>query len=131
MRPARRIVDLEVKLDGSRAESETTCVWAGAYVLVIATVLPDRELAFELVSSFVGHHDVPTHVAHLGLGPVGEAAQISTDDHAHESLDPMVRARECVYEHVQVLLEHLTSFGYEVAVDVPDDAFEELERVED
>lgn len=131
VRPTRCIVDLEVKLDGSRVESETTCVWAGPYVLVIATVLPDRELAFELVSSFVGHRDVPTHVAHLALGPVGECAQISTDDHAHESLDPVIGARECAYEHVQVLLEQLTSFGYEVSIDVPDDAFEQLERVED
>ena len=130
VRPARRIVDLEVKLDGRRVESETTCMWAGAYVLTVATVLPDRGLAFELVSSFVGHRDVATHVTHLTLGPAGKAAEIGAHDHAHESLDPMIRARECAYEHVQVLLQQLTSLGHDVSIDVPDDAFDELERIE-
>jgi hypothetical protein len=51
-------------------------------------------------------------------------------DHAHESLDPMIRARECAYEHVQVLLEQLTSLGHDVSIDMPDDAFDELERIE-
>jgi hypothetical protein len=130
VRPVRRIVDLGVKLDGCRVQSETTCMWAGAYVLTVATVLPDRGLAFELVSSFVGHRDVATHVTHLALGPPGRAAEISAHDHAHESLDPMIRARECAYEHVQVLLEQLTSFGHDVSIEVPDDAFDELERIE-
>lgn len=130
VRLARRIVDLDVKLDGRRVQSETTCMWAGAYVLVLATVLPESGLAFELVSSFVGHRDVATHVTHLVLGPPGNAGEISTDDHAHESLDPMIRARECAYEHVQVLLEQLTSLGYDVSIDVPDDAFDELERID-
>lgn len=130
VRPARRIVDLDVKLDGRRVESETTCMWAGAYVLTVATVLPERGLAFELVSSFVGHRDVATHATHLALGPPGKAAEISAHDHAHESLDPMIRARECAYEHVQVLLEQLTSLGHDVSIEVPDDAFDELERIE-
>ncbi len=130
VRPARRIVDLKVKLDGRRVESETTCMWAGAYVLTVATVLPDRGLAFELVSTFVGHRDVVTHVTHLALGPPGTGAEISAQDHAHESLDPMIRARECAYEHVQVLLEQLTSLGHEASIEVPDGAFDELERIE-
>jgi hypothetical protein len=130
VRAARRIVDLDVKLDGRRVESETTCVWAGAYVLTVASVLPGRGLAFELVSSFVGHHDVATHVTHLALGPRGMAAEIDAHDHAHESLDPMIRARECAYEHVQVLLERLAGLGYEVSIEVADGAFDELERIE-
>jgi hypothetical protein len=126
VRPARRTIDLDVTLDGRRVQSETTCMWAGAYVLTVATVLPDRGLAFELVSSFVGHHDVATHVTHLALGPPGKGAEISAHDHAHESLDPIIRARECAYEHVQVLLEQLTSLGHDVSIEVPDDALRAL-----
>jgi hypothetical protein len=80
VRLVRRIVDLDVKLDGCRTDSETTCMWAGACVLTVATVLPDRGLAFELVSSFVGHRDVATHVTHLALGPPGRSAEISAHD---------------------------------------------------
>jgi hypothetical protein len=40
----------------------------------------------------------------------------------------MIRARECAYEHVQVLLEQLTSLGHDGSIDVPD-AFDELERI--
>ena len=75
------------------------------------------------------HKYVATHVTHLALGSPGNAAEIAAHEHAHESLDPMIRARECAYEHVQVLLEQLTSLGHEVSIDVPDDAFDELERV--
>ena len=39
-----RTIALDVTLDGRRANSETTCMWAGPYVLVIATVLPEAGL---------------------------------------------------------------------------------------
>lgn len=64
-------------------------MWAGAYVLTVATVLPDRGLASELVSSLVGHRDVTIRVTHLALGRPGKTAEIGAHDHAHESLDPM------------------------------------------
>jgi hypothetical protein len=51
-------------------------------------------------------------------------------EHERANLDPMLKARECAYEHVEIVLETLTRLGYEVGIDVPDDAFEELERVE-
>ena len=41
---ALRAIALDVTLDGRRANSETTCTWAGPYVLVIATVLPELGL---------------------------------------------------------------------------------------
>jgi hypothetical protein len=92
--------------------------------------LPDHGLAVELHSTFVGHEDVPTCVTHLTLGPVGHEPVIAQVEHDRADLDPTLRARECAYEHVQVLLETLKSLGYTVAIDVPDDAFEDLERVE-
>lgn len=126
----RRTIALEVKLDGRQVESETICLWAGPRALTVATTLPETELAFELTSTFVGQRGVPTHATHLALGPPGHAPAMRTDDHEHLSLDPNIKARACVYEHVEVLLEHLTQLGYRVAIDVPDDAFHELERVE-
>lgn len=126
----RRTIKLAVTLDDRSLASETTCMWAGPYVLTIATTLPDHGLAVELHSTFVGHEGVPTCVTHLTLGPVGHEPVIAQVEHDHASLDPMLRPRECAYEHVQILLETLKSLGYEVAIDVPDDAFEDLERVE-
>lgn len=61
----RRTVTLEVKLNGRKVASETVCMWAGPYVLVIATTLPDPELAVEVHSTFVGHEGVPTLATHL------------------------------------------------------------------
>ena len=126
----RPTIALEVKLDGERVESETVCVWGGPHAFVIATTLPEAGLAFELTSVFVGHEGVPTHVTHLTLGPPGHAPVMRTDDHAHRNLNPNDRVRECVYEHVGVVLEHLKLLDYDVAVDVPDDAFEQLTRAQ-
>jgi hypothetical protein len=126
----RPTVPLEVKLDGRKVASETVCMWAGPYVLVVATTLPEKELAIELHSAFVGHKGVPTLATHLNLGPVGHAAFAVTGQHEHANLDPQLRARECVYEHAGVLLETLKGLGYDAGIDLADDAFGELERVE-
>jgi hypothetical protein len=126
----RRTIALEVILDGRRADSETTCMWAGPYVLVIATVLSEAGLAVEVHSVFVGHEGVPTCATHLTLGPVGHAPVIATVEHERANLDPTIRARECVYEHAEVVLETLKGLRYEAGIAVPDNAFEELERVE-
>jgi hypothetical protein len=126
-----RTIALEVKLNGRRVESETICARVGPRALVIATTLPEPKLAFELTSAFMGHKGVPTHVAHLTLGPPGLHPIMATDDHEHKNLNPSDKVRECVYEHVGVVLEHLKALDYDTVIDVPDDAFEQLERVED
>ena len=126
----RRTIGLAVMLDGRQVSSETTCVWAGPYVLVISTTLPDHGLAVEVHSVFVGHEGVPTCATHLTLGPVGHDPVIVPVEHARANLEPTLKARECAYEHVEIVLETLKRLGYEVGIDVPDDAFEELERVE-
>lgn len=126
----RRTIPLVFTLDDRRVPSETTCIWAGPYVLTISTVLPDHGLAAEIHSTFVGHQGVPTSVTHLTIGPVEHDPTITQAEHAHASLDPMLRARECAYEHVQIVLSTLTQLGYNAAIDVPDDAFADMERVE-
>lgn len=126
----RLIVDLEVTLGGKRVSSETTAICAGPDVLTIVTVLPDHGVLFELTSTFVGHKGVDTHVAHLVLGPPGEDPAIETEDHPHERLDPYHDPRGCAYQHIHALMEHLSRLGHEPAIDLPDDAFEDLERVD-
>ena len=59
----------------------------GGTVLTISTVLPQRDLAIELISTYVGHPHTPTIVTHLMLGPPGRTAQIRSLERAHEDLD--------------------------------------------
>jgi hypothetical protein len=130
MSEQRRMIDLEVRLGGELHSSETTAICAGPYVLMISTALPDHGVVFQLTSTFIGHKGVDTHATHLVLGPPGEDPAIHTEDHPHERLDPTYDPRGCAYEHIHVLMEHLRRLGHEPAIDVPDDAFSELERVE-
>ncbi|HEV2973719.1 MAG TPA: hypothetical protein VGX69_01830 [Solirubrobacteraceae bacterium] len=124
---AWRTIPLVVKLDGEQIVSETVCVTAGAHALTIVTALPDRGLAIELSSSFVGDEDVATRATHLVLGPPGHKSRISVREYENAHVDPVYGPRDCAYEHVAILLEELTELGYEVSIEVPDDAFEELE----
>jgi hypothetical protein len=126
----RLIIDLEVKLSGTRVSSETTAICAGPDVLTIVTVLPDHGVSFELSSTFVGHEGVDTHVTHLVLPPPGEDAEIQTEQHPRKRMDPEYGPRECAYQHIDVLMEHLRKLGHEPAIDLPDNAFDDLERVE-
>jgi hypothetical protein len=124
---AWRTIALAVELDGEQVASETVCVFAGAHALTIVTTLPKRGLAFELTSSFVGHENVPTHATHLALGPADHRPEISAVEYEHLRVDPVLSPRDCAYEHVAIILERLTELGYEVSIQVPDDAFEALE----
>ena len=125
----RRAIKLTVRLDGREAASKTLCVSNGAHVLTLVTVLPEMGLAIEHSSAFVGHRGVAMTVTHLTLGPPGEDPKLRQDEHEHNRVDPSTEARGCVYEHVQVLLEHLRVLGYDARIDIPDNAFGELERV--
>lgn len=122
-----RTIPLVVKPEGEDVASETVCVSAGAHALALVTTLPEKGLAFELTSSFVGHKDVTTHATHLALGPPGHEPRISVREYEHAHVDPVYGPRDCAYEHVAILLEQLTELGYGVSIEVPDDAFEELE----
>jgi hypothetical protein len=50
----RPTIELPITLNGHPAESETTYTWAGPYILSLHTVLPQRGLALELHSTFIG-----------------------------------------------------------------------------
>ena len=68
-------IPLTVSIDDRPCEAHSTYSWsAGGAVLTLSTVLPERGLAAELISTYVGHTDTPTIATHLMLGPVGHAS---------------------------------------------------------
>lgn len=119
---SRPRIDLELRIDGEPALSETTCTWAGAHILTIHTVTPRGDFAPELHSTFVGHPEVPTQVVHLRLGPPGCAPSIVAAEIDNPQVEPTYAPRACAYEHAQRLIEVLTALGHGVVVNVPGDA---------
>ncbi len=122
---------LDVRLDGEAVEAHSTYVAAGGgLVLTIAAVLPGQRLAFELISTYVGHGQVPAHVTHLALGPVGHPASIEHIEDLEQQLDPAADPRACAYDHAHQLIEELSALGYRAGVEVDERTFTALERVE-
>ena len=110
-------VPIALRLDGEPVESVTHLVRAGPYVLVLQTVMPQRGLAVELQSTFVGHHAVRTHATHLLLGPVGQPPRLITRDDDSGIIDPVNRPDSCVYAHCHELIGLLAEHGLDVMVD--------------
>ena len=124
-------IHLTVSIDDRPCEAHSTYSWAASgAVLTLSTVLPKRGLAAELISTYVGHTDTPTIATHLMLGPVGQTATILIAEHAHEQLDPVESARECAYDHAQQLIDHLGADGRHISVELDEQSFTQLERVE-
>ncbi len=122
---------MTVSLDDRPCDAHCTYSWAGGgTVLALSTVLPERELAAELISTYVGHADTATMATHLMLGPLGEPATIFTAQHAHEDLDPVESARECSYDHAHELVELLGARDRQVTVQLDEHSFKNLELVE-
>jgi len=120
---------LRVQIDGRNVETHSTNTAAGR-VLTITTVLPGHGLAFELISTYVGHAQVAAHVTHLALGPVGHRASIEHIEDLEEQLDPAVDPRACAYDHAHQLIEKLSALGYRASGEVDKRTFTALERVE-
>jgi hypothetical protein len=97
-------------------------------VLTLSTVLPDRGLAVELISTYVGHPTTHTIATHLMLGPVDHPPEIRTAEYQH--LNPPESARECAYDHAHELIEALRCAGHQASVQLDELSFAELERVE-
>ena len=116
---------LQVLVDGRPCEAQSTYGWAGGgTVLTISTVLPERGLAVELVSTYVGHPSTPTNATHLTLGPAGHDNNIRTS--SHEALNPAENARECAYDHAHQLIDALRAAGCQASVRLDELRFAEL-----
>jgi hypothetical protein len=124
-------IPIQVLLDARQCEAHSTYAWqGGGMVLSFSTVLPERGLALELISTYVGHPQTVTIATHLLLGPVGHRAQIHASEHPHDQLDPVEAPRVCAYDHADQLIEALHALGHEASVRLDESSFAQLERVE-
>lgn len=123
-------VPLQVVIDGVECETHSTYTFAAGVVLVISTVLPERGLAFELVSTYVGTSGVRTAATHLALGPVGCSSSIEHVEHRDDRLGPVMDPRACAYDHAQQLIDRLAARGRRASVRVDEATFSALERVD-
>ena len=107
--------DITVAIATTPQPSSTTIATAGAYVVVVATTLPDR--AVGLTSCYLGEIDGDTAASHLHLGPGPEerlSQRVLPGDQPG-----LTHARTCLLDHaaeLQTALAELT--GEAVSVDV-------------
>lgn len=124
-------IPVTVSIDKRPCEAHLSYSWAGGgSVLTLSTVLPEQGLAAELISACVGHADTATVVMHLMLGRLGQLARVFIAEHAHEDLDPMESARECAYDHAHELVELLRPADRRLTVQLDENSFTYLERIE-
>lgn len=123
------VVPLRIALTGRTARSETVFVQPSAYLLSIITTLPDPAAAVELHSSYVGHPGSATHATHLLVGPL--AGQQATERSTHDEREVCLvfTPRNAVYDHAHRLVKFLRDLGLSPSVEVPDEAFVELEAI--
>ena len=121
---------IRVIIDGGDAPAHSHYTWSGGgVILTITTVLPDAGLAFELISTYIGHQDTDTIATHLTLGE-GQEAQIEVSRHRQDELNPVELARACTYDHVSRLISALADRSLVAHVHLDERTFHELERVE-
>ena len=85
---------LRVEVDAGDCETHSSYSYhAGGRVLSIATVLPERGLALELISTYVGHPDTGTTATHLTLGPERHSAQMHVELHIMRLTRSRIHAR--------------------------------------
>jgi hypothetical protein len=117
-----RLPDARLAVDGRPLACITRLAYAGAYQLTIWTIVPD--LAAELHSSYLGHPDGHTAVAHLQLHPGQPPATVASERVGAEL--PVREARRlCLYDHLAVLRQLIAdATGQQVAVEVADQTLE-------
>jgi hypothetical protein len=117
--------DIAVAIASTVETSSTTIATVGAYVVVVATTLPDR--AIGLTSCYLGELDGETAVSHLHLGP-GPRERLS--QHMLGARQPGVtHARTCLLDHAAELRAAVSEVTEQhVAVDVGARALERAAR---
>jgi hypothetical protein len=114
----RKLIPITITLDGAPERSETRLASAGAYALVLSSVLPDR--AIELQSSYLGHPGTPTQASHLVLAPgIRDSDAV---EHDESSIPVMIARRRCIYDHLQRLQDLLAELGHTAQIPLADDA---------
>ena len=109
--------DPSLTVDGQAVECRSWLGYAGAYQLTLWTVV--SELALELHSSYLGHPDGETAIAHLALQP-GQPPAVTSEQRPGVALPVRDARRLCLYDHLEALrhlvAEHAqASVGIEIA----------------
>jgi hypothetical protein len=115
----RKMLPITFLENGASVESETTFSWSSPYVFCVHTTIDPAGLALSVHSTYTGHPELPTLARHLLLGPVGQPARYHEDPPAQGSEDGL-RARVCVYEHCQQMLELLQAHGLQFRCQIAD-----------
>jgi hypothetical protein len=97
-----RLPDPHLAVAGRRVACSTRLAYGGAYQLTIWTIVP--ELAAELHSSYLGHPDGDTAIAHLQLRP-GEPPVTLAGERGGAELPVREGRRLCLYDHLAALRE--------------------------
>lgn len=110
-----------VQIAGHPVSSSTTIASVGAYVIVLATTLPEQVLG--LTSCYLGQPDGAIAASHLRLGP-------RRYEHLHAQVLPppahvTEHARACLLDHAAELQHTITELtGAQVLVDITTGALE-------
>lgn len=115
--PERNLIPVDITLDGRAERSETRAMGAGAYVLVLSSVLPER--AIELHSTYLGHPGGMPQASHLLLAP--DLSDSETVGHDEIQLPVMVARRRCLYDHLQRLQDFAEHLGHTLQIPLADD----------
>lgn len=118
MPDVERVVSLPIDIDDTPVAAETRVARAGAYVLVLSTVLPDRPLALELHSTYLGHPDHETLSTHLTLAADLDVPTTVGAVHDVATLDVLRQPRSCLYDHAMRLQELVERLGHTAAVHI-------------
>jgi hypothetical protein len=112
----------QLAADGRAIECKSWLAYAGGYQLTLWTIVP--ELALELHSSYLGHPDGETAIAHLQLQP-GDSPAIVSEQRPGLDLPVRDARRLCLYDHLEVLRRRVADHtGAVVGVEVADQALE-------
>ncbi|MGH2878684.1 MAG: hypothetical protein ACRDK4_03635 [Solirubrobacteraceae bacterium] len=119
-----RDLNLQIEIDGQPARSRTHATSVGAYILVIATVIPEH--AIDLHSTYTGHQRTKTLTTHLRLAR--NAYGTIASEHDRSDLPVTHARRHCLFDHLQHLQDLLDELGLTATIAVDDDAIDVIER---
>ncbi len=122
--PAPIEVPIRLLIEGAPTPAYTTATSAGAYVLVLATVL--TEPAISLYSTYAGHKRTNTLASHLLLA--SDAYETIAAEHDHDELPVVYERRRCLYDHLHRLQDLLATLGIAATIPLEERAIELVEQ---
>lgn len=116
-------IPIRLLIGGTPTPAYTTATSAGAYVLVLATVLTAP--AISLYSTYAGHEHTNTLASHLLLAP--DAYETIAAEHDHDELPVMYERRRCLYDHLHRLQDLLLRVGIDAQIPIDEEAIAAVE----